>query len=138
MCKGPTTADSVQYTGPAAPPTLYKSKRTAFSARRLASSTFLIIEVDDIYDEHPFIYAKLVPAARTILLLDTGCGGKPRDPDAKVTSLRDFIERVPVEDNDKRPLNPGGEMEYVVVLSHCHFDHIRTSRCLEKGQVGCS
>ena len=127
MCKGPTTADSVQYTGPAAPPTLYKSKRTAFSARRLTSSTFLIIEVDDIYDEHPFIYAKLVPAARTILLLDTGCGGRSNDPDVGVTSLREFIETVPIDDNDGKPLNHGGALRYVVVLSHCHYDHIRTS-----------
>ena len=139
MCKIPTI--SGEHKGPATgispPSTTASGDRTAFTARRLTRSTFLIVE-DDEYREEPFIYVKLVPAARTIVILDTGCGGKPRDPDAKVTSLRDFIERVPVEDNDKRPLNPGGEMEYVVVLSHCHFDHIRTSRCLEKGQVGCS
>ncbi|KAI0749582.1 Metallo-hydrolase/oxidoreductase [Daedaleopsis nitida] len=116
------------------PATPYGGRKTAFSARRLTGSTFLIVEVDDVYDEHPFIYAKLVPTARTILLLDTGCGGKTRDPDVELTSLREFIERVPVEDNGGQPLNPithggtGGKQEapmrYVVVLSHCHYDHI--------------
>ncbi|KAI9061042.1 Metallo-hydrolase/oxidoreductase [Trametes sanguinea] len=96
----------------------------AFTARRLTATTFLITEVDDIYDEHPFIYAKLAPAARTLLLLDTGCGGASRDPAASFKRLRDFLERAPVEDNDGAPLNAGGGLGYVVVLSHCHYDHI--------------
>ena len=138
MCKIPTISGEHQGAGPKISSSITASgERTAFAARRLTRSTFLIVE-DDEYREEPFIYVKLVPAARTIVILDTGCGGKPRDPDAKVTSLRDFVERVPVEDNDNRPLNPGGKMEYIVVLSHCHFDHIRTSRYLEKGPVGCS
>ncbi|KAI0671609.1 beta-lactamase-like protein [Trametes maxima] len=95
-----------------------------FSARRLTPTTFLIVEVDDVYDEHPFIYAKRVPAAHTLLLLDTGCGGATRIPDASFTRLRDFLEHAPVADNDGRPLNADGELGYVVVLSHCHYDHI--------------
>ncbi|KAI9000581.1 beta-lactamase-like protein [Trametes punicea] len=96
----------------------------AFTARRLAPTTFLVTEVEDIYGEHPFIYAKLVPAARTLLLLDTGCGGATRNPDASFKRLRDFLEQAPLADNAGRPLNARGEMEYVVVLSHCHYDHI--------------
>ncbi|KAI0691523.1 Metallo-hydrolase/oxidoreductase [Cerioporus squamosus] len=99
-------------------------RKVAFTARRLTPSTFLIVEVDDVYDEHPFIYAKMVPSARTILLLDTGCGGKTREPNVELTRLRDFLEREPVEDNGVKPINPGGAMRYVVVLSHCHYDHI--------------
>ncbi|EIW57308.1 uncharacterized protein TRAVEDRAFT_126407 [Trametes versicolor FP-101664 SS1] len=98
--------------------------RPAFTARRLTPTTFLITEFDDIYYEHPFIYVKIVPAARTLLLLDTGCGGATRTPDASFTRLRDFIECAPVADNGGRALNEGGELAYVVVLSHCHFDHI--------------
>ncbi|EJF64647.1 Metallo-hydrolase/oxidoreductase [Dichomitus squalens LYAD-421 SS1] len=124
MCKGSVTANTVRHTRPASPPTRFKSKPTAFSARRLTPSTFLIVEVDDVYDEHPFIYAKLVSAANTILLLDTGCGGKSNDPEVGVTSLREFVETVPIDDNGGEPLNPGGRMHYVVVLSHCHYDHI--------------
>ncbi|KAI0330222.1 Metallo-hydrolase/oxidoreductase [Cubamyces sp. BRFM 1775] len=96
----------------------------AFTARRLASTTFLITEVDDIYDERPFIYAKLVPAARTVLLLDTGCGGATHAPEASFRRLRDFLEYAPVTDNGALPLNAGGAFGYVVVLSHCHYDHI--------------
>lgn len=47
----------------------------AFKARRLTSSTFLITEWDDIYNEHPFIYAKFVLADRTMLILDTDSEG---------------------------------------------------------------
>ncbi|CDO72467.1 hypothetical protein BN946_scf184980.g8 [Trametes cinnabarina] len=96
----------------------------AFTARRLTGTTFHVTEVDDVYDEHPFIYAKLVPAAGTLLLLDTGCGGASRNPEAAFNRLRDYLERCPVTDNDGLPLNEGGKMEYVVVLSHCHYDHI--------------
>ncbi|KAI0368745.1 Metallo-hydrolase/oxidoreductase [Pilatotrama ljubarskyi] len=108
----------------AEPSTCTTQGEAAFTARRLTPYTFLITEIDDIYDEHPFIYAKLVPDARTLLLLDTGCGGATRAPDASFTRLREFIERAPVQDNEGRPLNEGGGMRYVVVLSHCHYDHI--------------
>ncbi|KAG9314897.1 Metallo-hydrolase/oxidoreductase [Chiua virens] len=96
----------------------------AFKARRLTNSTFLITEWDDIWVEHPFIYAKIVPVARTILLLDTGCGGRTDNPDIALKDLRTFIETVPVDDNAGMPLNPDGKLSYVVVLSHCHYDHI--------------
>lgn len=98
----------------------------AFTAHRLTPSTFLIKEWDDIWVEHPFIYAKIVPAAQTILLLDTGCGGKTDNPDIGLKDLRTFIETVPVNDNGGKPLNPGGKLSYIVVQSHCHYDHIRT------------
>ncbi|KIO09304.1 hypothetical protein M404DRAFT_996897 [Pisolithus tinctorius Marx 270] len=101
----------------------------AFKARRLTSSTFLITEWDDIYDEHPFIYAKVVPSAQTMLILDTGCGGASNNPCIGVKSLREFLETVAVEENERAPLNPGGQLAYIVVQSHCHYDHIR--RCLE-------
>ncbi|KIJ67068.1 hypothetical protein HYDPIDRAFT_58724, partial [Hydnomerulius pinastri MD-312] len=96
----------------------------AFTARRLTSSTFLITEWDDIFIEHPFIYAKIVSSAQTILILDTGCGGATHNPDIGLKSLREFIETIGVEDNGGEPLNPGGKMAYVVVQSHCHYDHI--------------
>ena len=84
--------------------------------------------LDDAFDEHPFIYAKLVPAARTLLLVDTGCGGRTRAPSRpEFPRLRDFLERAPVADNGGRPLNAGGALRYVVVLTPCHYDHIRTS-----------
>lgn len=98
--------------------------RSAFKATRLTPSTFLIIEHDDIYHEHPYIYAKVVPSANSLLLFDTGCGGASNDPEVEVTELREFLESVGVDDNEGRPLNEGGRMAYMVVLSHCHYDHI--------------
>lgn len=56
---------------PYAPSDTPSHGRPAFTARRLTPTTFLITEFDDIYYEHPFIYAKLLPAARTLLLLDS-------------------------------------------------------------------
>ncbi|KAI6096488.1 Metallo-hydrolase oxidoreductase [Pisolithus croceorrhizus] len=71
----------------------------AFKARRLMPSTFSIIQWDDIYNEHPFIHAKIVSAVQTVLtlILDTGCGGTSNNP------------RIGA---------------YVVIQSHCHYDHI--------------
>ncbi|KAI6116881.1 Metallo-hydrolase/oxidoreductase [Pisolithus thermaeus] len=98
----------------------------AFKARQIMPSTFLIIEWDDIYNEHPFIYAKIVSAVQTMLILDTGCGGASNNPRIGVRSLRKFIETVPIEENERAPLNPGGRLAYVVIQSHCHYDHIRS------------
>lgn len=61
-----------------------------------------------------------------MLIIDTGTGGKSNDPDIEVTSLRQFLETVGVEDNGNKPLNEGGKMKYVVVTTHCHYDHICT------------
>jgi len=101
------------------------SEKAAFKASRLTTSTFTIIEHSDIYGEQPLIYAKLIPAANTILILDTGCGGASKKPTIELKSLREFIETYPVKDNNGVPLNKDKQMGYVVVLSHCHYDHIR-------------
>ncbi|OJA18172.1 hypothetical protein AZE42_05308 [Rhizopogon vesiculosus] len=101
-----------------------KKELPAFTAQRLTKTTFLIIEWDDIFNEHPFIYAKVVPSANTILIMDTGCGGATNNPDIGLKSLREFIETVAIPDNNGKPLNEGGKMKYIVVESHCHYDHI--------------
>ncbi|KAJ3866219.1 Metallo-hydrolase/oxidoreductase [Lentinula novae-zelandiae] len=130
---------------------------SAFTATRLTSNTFLIKEYDDIYSEHPHIYAVIFPStlnlsnisntsessskaghnmAGTIILIDTGCGGASNDPEVRVTNVREFIETVDVPENGGRPLNGldnqsglegGKRMGYIVVLTHCHYDHIRNS-----------
>jgi glyoxylase-like metal-dependent hydrolase (beta-lactamase superfamily II) len=97
---------------------------SAFDAHRLTSTTFLVRELDDIYNEEPFIYVKIVPEAQSILIMDTGCGGASKNPKVEVKSLREFIETVEIADNDNKPLNPGCQLRYVIVLSHCHYDHI--------------
>lgn len=102
---------------------------TCFTCTRLNASTFRIVEADK-YGEFPFIYAKVYDSV--IVLIDTGCGGAARDPGVKLTSLRDFIETYPVQENDRKPLNSGGRKAYVVICTHCHYDHIGVSLSLSQ------
>ncbi|KAJ7637715.1 Metallo-hydrolase/oxidoreductase [Mycena polygramma] len=81
-------------------------------------------EYDDIYDEHPQIFVKLCLSAKTVLIIDTGCGGATADPDIEITSLRRYIEEVKLVCNGDKALNELGKLEYVVVATHCHYDHI--------------
>ncbi|KAJ3552088.1 hypothetical protein NM688_g4344 [Phlebia brevispora] len=98
--------------------------KAAFKTCRLTPTAFVINEHSDVYDEKPLIYAKIVPSANTILILDTGCGGATKDTKIEIKSLREYIETVPLRANGDKPLNQGGTMRYIVVLSHCHYDHI--------------
>ncbi|KAF7312314.1 Lactamase-B domain-containing protein [Mycena indigotica] len=97
---------------------------TAFRTQRLTSNTFLVSEHSDVYQEHPQIFVKRVPSAQTIVVIDTGCGGASEISDVEITSLRTYLEEIPLECNDNQPLNTGGSLQYVVVLTHCHYDHI--------------
>ncbi|KAI6008169.1 Metallo-hydrolase oxidoreductase [Pisolithus orientalis] len=60
-------------------------------------------------DKHPYIYAKVMPSAQTVLILDTGCGGASNNHCIGVKSLREFLRNVGV---------------LIVVQSHCHYDYI--------------
>jgi glyoxylase-like metal-dependent hydrolase (beta-lactamase superfamily II) len=100
---------------------------TCFNCQRLNSTTFIIIE-DDKWRESPLIYVKIYSSV--VVLIDTGCGGASRDPDVQLHSLRRFIETYPVAANGSEPLNPSGERDYVVICTHCHYDHIGTLRDL--------
>ncbi|KAF5377361.1 hypothetical protein D9757_008011 [Collybiopsis confluens] len=108
------------------------TRPSAFSAFGLSPNVFLIKESNDIYSENPYIYAIIsrssasdgsaftVPQG-TVILIDTGCGGASNDPGVEITSLREFIETVDIRG---QPLNPGGSMNYLVINTHCHYDHI--------------
>lgn len=94
---------------------------TCFTCTRLNDTTFLVVE-DDKWSEYPFIYVKVYDSV--LVLIDTGCGGAAKDETTQLTSLRKYLETYSVAENDNRPLNPGSQKRYVILCSHCHFDHI--------------
>lgn len=96
------------------------SPSTSFVARRVNASTFLVIE-DDSYGEQPYIYVKVY--ANHILLTDTGCDS-PRSNKRSLSSLRQYLETFPLSSNNNRCLNPHGSKAYIIICSHCHYDHI--------------
>jgi glyoxylase-like metal-dependent hydrolase (beta-lactamase superfamily II) len=83
-------------------------------------TTFLIIE-DDSYGEQPHIYVKIYPDL--VFISDTGCNS-PRQRNMAVTSLRQYLETFPVPANNGSPLNPNGGKPYLILCTHCHYDHI--------------
>jgi glyoxylase-like metal-dependent hydrolase (beta-lactamase superfamily II) len=93
---------------------------TSFISRRVNASTFLIIE-DDEYSEQPYIFVKVYDDH--ILINDTGCN-TPRHKDSSLVSLRSYLETYDLPLNGHQPLNPGARKKYVIVCSHCHYDHI--------------
>jgi glyoxylase-like metal-dependent hydrolase (beta-lactamase superfamily II) len=107
-----------------------KPPSTCFNCTRLNGTTFLIVE-DDMWYEIPFIYVKIYD--NTLVLIDTGCGGAAKDKSVELKSLRNFLETYPVSDNEGSPLNAGGAKDYVIICTHCHFDHI--GRFLDPGML---
>ncbi|KAI1080578.1 hypothetical protein F5B20DRAFT_103853 [Whalleya microplaca] len=97
------------------------TRTTCFNCTRVNGTTFLVVE-DDKWNETPFIYVKVYD--NVLVLVDTGCGGAAKNEAATLTNLREFLETYPVEDNEGRPLNLGAQRDYIVLCSHCHFDHI--------------
>lgn len=93
---------------------------TSFFSTRVNSSTFLVIE-DDSFGEHPHIYIKCYP--EHILLTDTGCNS-PRQKGLSITVLKEYLETVPIACYNNEPLNLEGRKPYIIICSHCHFDHI--------------
>ncbi|KAH7391375.1 beta-lactamase-like protein [Cadophora sp. MPI-SDFR-AT-0126] len=99
---------------------LVEQRSTSFFSLRVNQSTFLIIE-DDAYGEEPYIYIKLYPSH--VLITDTGCNS-PRQKRRSLTALRQYIETYPLSIHGGKCLNPGGDKKYIIICSHCHYDHI--------------
>ncbi|KAH7319291.1 beta-lactamase-like protein [Rhexocercosporidium sp. MPI-PUGE-AT-0058] len=99
---------------------LARQPSTSFISIRVNNSTFLIIE-DDAYGEEPYIYVKLYP--KHILITDTGCNSS-RQKHLSMASLRQYLEIYPLSINSGKCLNPGGQKRYIIICSHCHYDHI--------------
>ena len=58
-----------------------------------------------------------------IFISDTGCNS-PRQKNKNVASLRKYLETYPVPANNDSPLNPNGAKPYLILCTHCHYDHI--------------
>lgn len=83
-----------------------------------------MIHENDEYEEHPFIYIKILDDPRLIVMSDTGCGGGDKRQE-HYRNLKDYIETFPVAANDGKPLNSlEAERGYLIICTHCHYDHI--------------
>jgi glyoxylase-like metal-dependent hydrolase (beta-lactamase superfamily II) len=120
MCTGSNEDENRAYSIRQTAHLITASSTTSFTATHLIGNTFRLVE-DDQHIKRPFIYVKVYPAV--VVVIDTGCNA-PNNPSLPVTSLREFIETVDVEANGGEPLNRDGKLPYLVVLSHCHYDHI--------------
>ncbi|ETN43057.1 uncharacterized protein HMPREF1541_02215 [Cyphellophora europaea CBS 101466] len=88
------------------------SPECPFAIRQLDQSSYLIRE-NDSFGEHPHIYAKIFiqPDGQGVIVLsDTGVGTN--------TSKRNIWTLL------ESAINPGSKLPYLVILSHCHYDHI--------------
>jgi glyoxylase-like metal-dependent hydrolase (beta-lactamase superfamily II) len=106
---------------------------TCFTCTRLGASTFLIIE-DDKWDKEPYIYVKI--NLSFLVLIDTGCGGAAKNEAAEFTSLREYLRHFQSQTTKSQPLNPGSKKSYIVVCTHCHFDHIGNAPSTPLSTVG--
>ena len=106
-----------------------------FTCSRLNASTFVIHEHDK-YEEHPFIYVKIYNDPRLVIISDTGCGGGDAGRE-HFHNLKDYIETFPVGVNDGKPLNPiEAEREYLIICTHCHYDHILGLKHFQTASAG--
>lgn len=91
-----------------------------------------VIREHDVNGRQPYIYAKVCHATKSqsesgfIVLSDTGCGTATANVPKSLSSpamqtkpdvcnLRTFLECT---------INPGGKLPYLIILTHCHWDHI--------------
>ncbi|KAK3071375.1 hypothetical protein LTR53_008727 [Teratosphaeriaceae sp. CCFEE 6253] len=96
---------------------------TSFTTKRVNATTFVVQE-HDAYGEIPLIYVKQHPTAPVIILSDTGCDEpSEKHKHDKIIHLRDYLEHHPVSANNSQPLNPGGKLKYIIICTHCHYDH---------------
>lgn len=87
-----------------------------YTISRLNDSTYLIIQ-NDKYEEFPYIYVKRYKEPAIFVVIDTGCGAHNGKDDLPETELKDFIEEKLRVDNTE-------PAEFIVICTHCHFDHI--------------
>ncbi|KAJ5183067.1 hypothetical protein N7492_000683 [Penicillium capsulatum] len=118
MCR-PTLCHELGSAGVEAPNSLPSSN---FEFLQITPSVFRLIESDQ-FGDNPFIYIKIY--AEVIVVVDTGCNAPRQNNAEQISTLRGFLETTPIPENENRPLNPEHSLPYLILLSHCHYDHIR-------------
>ncbi|KAH4126285.1 hypothetical protein HBH64_026970 [Parastagonospora nodorum] len=99
------------------PQAIFDPKQCPFTIRQLNKTTWLVRE-NDQYSEHPHIYIKKYTndSSSVLIITDTGVGtSTPRPSPHENWTLASFIQHH---------FNPTLSIPYLVVLSHCHYDHI--------------
>ncbi|KAI7185527.1 hypothetical protein KC316_g3987 [Hortaea werneckii] len=96
---------------------------SSFTTRRVNKSTFVVQE-HDAYGELPLIFVKVHPTVPVVIVSDTGCDEpSKKHKDDNYIHLRHYLENYPISCNNNLPLNHGGEKRYLIICTHCHFDH---------------
>ncbi|KAI6819719.1 hypothetical protein KC340_g13649 [Hortaea werneckii] len=96
---------------------------SSFTTRRVNKSTFVVQE-HDAYGELPLIFVKVHPTIPVVIVSDTGCDEpNKKHKDDHYIHLRHYLENYPISCNGNSPLNNGGEKRYLIICTHCHFDH---------------
>lgn len=124
-------------------PQVVSDMSTPFTVSRVNSTTWAICE-NDSYGEHPIIYCLIHPTLPLIIISDTGCDSPNKSKKngkcftipyldqlltplltAKYVHLLDFLRHYPIPENSHQPLDAHpGERSYIIICTHCHFDHI--------------
>ncbi|KAJ6028847.1 hypothetical protein N7540_004423 [Penicillium herquei] len=101
-----------------------------FHVRRLNESIYVFREHDN-YDQYPNIYAKICSApdengslSSVIVLSDAGCATSIKNPDFDYSKDPKTPEYWNIYTALKQTINPDGQFPYLVITTHCHFDHI--------------
>jgi len=77
--------------------------------------------------KYPFIYVKTHHDSQLVVVIDTGCGVISPDVGPKPQDLKNFIEAnllaVTAEPATSSRVDSAGT-DWLVICTHCHFDHI--------------
>lgn len=95
-----------------------------YSRPRLNDTTHLIVHLDK-YSEFPFIYVKLYVDLSLAVIIDTGCGAENDHPKNSNAELKDFVQSDILSSQQ-------ANFNFLVVCTHCHFDHIGGIEALSK------
>nr|OQO27366.1 hypothetical protein B0A51_05071 [Rachicladosporium sp. CCFEE 5018] len=89
-----------------------------YTISRLNATTHLIIHNDRFF-EFSYIYVKVYDNLKLAVVIDTGCGAKSTKGTRGQTDLKAFVDDnvLPTSRDEK-------QWNFVVICTHCHFDHI--------------